>query len=98
MGVRDRAAAGARNQADPGWLGRRRLGARRGRAWPESGAARCLPQAGQGMTHTDSSAPSGPQERLAALGLTLPPGAAPLGAYVAAGRAGAAIYTPGRLP
>jgi len=50
------------------------------------------------MTETDSSAPSGPQERLAALGLTLPPVVAPLAAYVPAVRSGAMIYTAGQLP
>jgi len=41
---------------------------------------------------------SGPQERLAALGLTLPPVVAPLAAYVPAVRSGAMIYTAGQLP
>ena len=41
---------------------------------------------------------SGPQERLASLGLTLPPVVAPLAAYVPAVRSGAMIYTAGQLP
>ena len=55
------------------------------------------------MTDTDSAVPpgsgsSGPQERLAALGLTLPAVVAPLAAYVPAVRSGAMIYTAGQLP
>ncbi len=41
---------------------------------------------------------TGPAERLAALGLTLPPVAAPGGAYVPAVRSGAFVYTSGQLP
>lgn len=43
-------------------------------------------------------AASGPEEKLAALGLTLPPVAAPLAAYVPAVRTGSLIYTAGQLP
>ena len=39
-----------------------------------------------------------PVERLAALGLTLPPVAAPGGAYVPAVRAGQFVYTAGQIP
>jgi enamine deaminase RidA (YjgF/YER057c/UK114 family) len=39
-----------------------------------------------------------PAERLAALGLTLPPVAAPGGAYVPAVRAGQFVYTAGQIP
>jgi len=39
-----------------------------------------------------------PQERLAALGLTLPQVAAPLAAYLPAVRTGACVYTAGQLP
>ena len=39
-----------------------------------------------------------PEEKLAALGLTLPPVAAPLAAYVPAVRTGSLIYTAGQLP
>ena len=39
-----------------------------------------------------------PQERLDALGLTLPPVAAPLAAYLPAVRSGAMVYTAGQLP
>jgi enamine deaminase RidA (YjgF/YER057c/UK114 family) len=46
------------------------------------------------MTDQDAT----PQERLAALGLTLPPVAAPLAAYVPALRSGAMVYTSGQLP
>ena len=41
---------------------------------------------------------TGPAERLAALGLTLPPVAAPGGAYVPAVRAGQFVYTAGQIP
>ena len=50
------------------------------------------------MTTADASAPSGPVERLAALGLTLPPVVAPLAAYVPAVRSGTMVYTAGQLP
>ena len=39
-----------------------------------------------------------PEARLAALGLTLPPVAAPLAAYVTAVRTGSHVYTAGQLP
>lgn len=39
-----------------------------------------------------------PRERLAALGLTLPPVVAPLAAYVPAVRTGAYVYTAGQIP
>jgi enamine deaminase RidA (YjgF/YER057c/UK114 family) len=39
-----------------------------------------------------------PEGRLAALGLTLPPVAAPLAAYVPAVRTGSYVYTAGQLP
>lgn len=39
-----------------------------------------------------------PEERLAALGLTLPPVARPLAAYVPALRSGNTVYTAGQLP
>ena len=41
---------------------------------------------------------TGPAERLAALGLTLPPVAAPVAAYVPAIRTGRYVYTSGQLP
>ncbi len=41
---------------------------------------------------------TGPAERLAALGLTLPPVAAPVAAYVPAVRTGIYVYTSGQLP
>jgi len=50
------------------------------------------------MTETDSVAPTGPEQRLTALGLTLPPVAAPLAAYVPAVRSGTMVYTAGQLP
>src|SRR5258708_19548735 len=50
------------------------------------------------MTAADASAQPGPAERLAALGLTLPPVVAPLAAYVPAVRSRAMVYTAGHLP
>ncbi len=41
---------------------------------------------------------TGPAERLAALGLTLPPVATPVAAYVPAVRTGRYVYTSGQLP
>ncbi|WP_062430922.1 RidA family protein [Herbidospora daliensis] len=41
---------------------------------------------------------SSPEDRLSALGLTLPEVAAPLAAYVPAVRSGAHVYTSGQLP
>jgi enamine deaminase RidA (YjgF/YER057c/UK114 family) len=41
---------------------------------------------------------TGPAERLAELGLTLPPVAAPVAAYVPAVRSGGYVYTSGQLP
>ena len=41
---------------------------------------------------------TGPAERLAALGLTLPPVATPVAAYVPAVRTGTYVYTSGQLP
>ena len=45
-----------------------------------------------------TAAPSGPQARLAALGLELPQVVPPLAAYVPAVRSGMLIYTAGQLP
>ena len=41
---------------------------------------------------------TGPAERLAALGLTLPPVTAPVAAYVPALRTGAYVYVSGQVP
>lgn len=46
----------------------------------------------------DPADPVGPDGRLAALGLTLPPVVAPLAAYVPAVRSGSLVYTAGQLP
>ena len=48
----------------------------------------------------DGAAPSpySPEDRLAALGLTLPPVVPPLAAYVPAVRSGSTVYTSGQLP
>ena len=50
------------------------------------------------MTAVDPSAAIGPEERLAALGLALPPVVAPLAAYVPAVRSGSMVYTAGQIP
>jgi enamine deaminase RidA (YjgF/YER057c/UK114 family) len=50
------------------------------------------------MTETESPAPAGPEQRLTALGLSLPPVVAPLAAYVPAVRTGSLVYTAGQLP
>src|SRR5258707_12474642 len=49
------------------------------------------------MTEPDAGA-SAPEEKLAALGLTLPAVAASIAAYVPAVRAGSLVYTAGQLP
>lgn len=51
-----------------------------------------------GVAPRDSTAAVSPDERLAALGLRLPPVAAPLAAYVPAVRSGSTVYTAGQLP
>jgi len=50
------------------------------------------------MTAVDPSAATGPEGRLAALGLALPPVVTPLAAYVPAVRSGSTVYTAGQLP
>jgi enamine deaminase RidA (YjgF/YER057c/UK114 family) len=47
---------------------------------------------------TPETGAASPDERLAALGLHLPPVAAPLAAYVPAVRSGSTVYTAGQLP
>src|SRR5690606_7932107 len=80
--------------ADPRQLGGGRLGARPGRPRAEPGAARRLYEAREGVT----GGPSDPRERLAALGLTLPEGPAPVASYVPAVRTGDLVPTGGQLP
>ena len=89
VGVRDGAAARARDQADPGQLGRRRLGAGGPGARPNSEQLVAYMKRRGVMTR--------PSARLAALGLALPPVAAPLAAYVPAVRTGARVHA-GQLP
>ncbi len=50
------------------------------------------------MTGTPPAGVGSPEERLAALGLTLPAVAAPLAAYVPAVREGDLVFTSGQLP
>jgi enamine deaminase RidA (YjgF/YER057c/UK114 family) len=50
------------------------------------------------MSDEDIAGSSGPQGRLAALGLALPPVVTPLAAYVPAVRSGSLIFTAGQLP
>src|SRR6201997_3314881 len=66
------------------------MGAGRGDTRAQLRAARRLHEASEGM--------SSAAERLAALGLTLPPVAAPVAAYVPAVRTGSYIYVSGQLP
>src|SRR5215831_10059572 len=66
------------------------MGAGDGHPRPQLRAARRLHEAGEAMT--------GPAERLAALGLTLPPVTAPVAAYVPALRTGAYVYVSGQVP
>ena len=47
---------------------------------------------------SDDAVPQSPEDRLAALGLTLPPVVAPLAAYVPAVRSGNTVYTAGQVP
>ena len=94
MGVRDGAVAGACDQADPGQLGRRRLGTGGAGARAERRAAGRLHEAAQGGRVMAGS----PEERLAALGLELPAVAPPQAAYLPALRTGNYVYTAGQLP
>src|ERR1700723_726985 len=66
------------------------MGAGRGDSRAQLRAAGRLPEAGEVM--------SGAAERLAALGLTLPPVTAPVAAYVPAVRTGSYVYVSGQLP
>jgi enamine deaminase RidA (YjgF/YER057c/UK114 family) len=50
------------------------------------------------MSDEDIAGLAGPQERLASLGLALPPVVTPLAAYVPAVRSGSLIFTAGQLP
>src|SRR6185437_1066423 len=90
MGVRHGSAAGARHQADPGQLGPGRLGVGRGRARPQRRAV--------GRLHETSARLVSASARLAELGLTLPPVAAPVASYQPAVRTGSYVYTSGQLP
>jgi enamine deaminase RidA (YjgF/YER057c/UK114 family) len=54
--------------------------------------------AGQGGRADPAGPPAPPSRRLAELGLTLPPVAAPVAAYVPAVRQGGLVYTSGQLP
>src|ERR1700723_491923 len=66
------------------------MGAGRGDSRAQLRAAGRVPEAREAM--------SGAAERLAALGLTLPPVTAPLAAYVPAVRTGSYVYVSGQLP
>src|SRR4051794_9175015 len=104
MGVRDRSAAGPRDQADPRQLGRGRLGTGPGGTRPELGAAGGVHEAGQIMTDgtlpTPVSGAGGAEvyAKLAELGLTLPEVVPPLAAYVPAVQSGNYVYVSGQLP
>src|SRR5215475_6074726 len=92
VGVRHRAAAGARDQADPRQLGAGRVGARHGRARAHARPARGLLQAAGGVGAVTMA------DRLAELGVALPPVPVPVAAYVPAVRTGDLVYTSGQLP
>src|SRR5690349_24346319 len=66
------------------------MGARRGDTRAQLRAARRLHEASEGV--------SSAAERLAALGLTLPPVTAPVAAYVPAVQTGSHIYVSGQVP
>src|ERR1700758_2643913 len=66
------------------------MGAGRGDTRAQLRAARRLHEASEGM--------SSAADRLAALGLTLPPVTAPVAAYVPAVRTGAYVYVSGQVP
>jgi len=53
---------------------------------------------GEDDTPTQAGSPHSPEERLASLGLTLPPVVTPLAAYVPAVRSGNSVYTAGQVP
>src|SRR5438552_2750817 len=90
VGVRNRAATGPCDQADPRHLGRGRMGTRpSGAGARRRRAARRLPQTVQTVNV---------QHRLEELGLTLPKVAAPLASYVPAVRTGDLVWTSGQLP
>src|SRR5690606_35685859 len=94
MGVRDRAAAGPRDQADPGRLGCGGLGTGPGGAGAQPGEPGRLPETADRRRRGVSS----PTARLAELGLSLPPVPKALAAYLPAVRSGELIFTAGQLP
>src|SRR3954451_19225325 len=91
MGVHDGSGAGARHQADPRQLRPGRLGARAGGAGSRRRRERrrLLQEAGPVST---------PEERLEAMGLSVPEVAKPVAAYVPAVRSGNHVFTSGQLP
>src|SRR5690606_29141328 len=91
VGIRDCAAARPCHEADPGHLGRGRLGTRPGRARAEPGAAGGLPEAREAGMSTVAT-------KLAELGLSLPEVVPPLAAYQPAVQSGPYVYTAGQLP
>src|SRR3954463_13074917 len=106
VGVRHDPAADPQHQGDPRLLGGRRLGAgdrAPGPGW--RGPAGGLPEAPHQLRTPPMSTPtptdSGTQswhDRLAELGIRLPPVAAPVSRYVPAVRTGNLVYTSGQLP
>src|SRR5690606_32272883 len=88
--IRNSSAHRPRHQADPGSVGRGRLGAGPGHPGPGRHQPGRLPEAGEGM--------SAVEDRLAALGLTVPEVAAPVAAYVPAVQEGNLVFSSGQLP
>src|SRR5689334_20079660 len=86
VGVPDGAAARPQHEDDPGQLRPGGLGAGHDRARTEPGEPRRLLQAPGGELVTIA-------QRLAELGITLPPVTAPLASYVPAVRTGDLVYS-----
>src|SRR5215212_2679268 len=97
MGVRDRAAARARDEADPRQLGSGRLGTGPGRTGTHPGESGGVFEAAAFEQRWGDYVRS-PSSRLSELGVTLPAVAAPLAAYVPAVRVCELIYSSGQLP
>src|SRR4029453_7424270 len=111
MGVRDDSAHYSRHKADPGPVGRGRLGARPSSSrtrWKrpcsilEEGEAVTMSTPAHTTGSTETAASGAPvsavEQRLAELGIRLPDVAAPVAAYVPAIISGNHVYTSGQLP
>src|SRR5262245_29303811 len=96
MGVRDRAPARPRHEADSRQLGRGWLGTGRRGARSQFRTARRVPQASQGLWWCCMSDDA--RARLAELGLTLPTLTPPMAAYIPAVQTGNHVYVSGQVP